>query len=120
MNIKFAQEFGVDLGTIKIPLSFYMRPKSEAGTLVELAEQIKLILNAPTGMTLRQLKLSRKGQEVLTDFMTMHFKHGKNHCASDYHEVLESIVTKKDIGFGKDWYAASCSTCCTNRCRVDE
>ncbi|MCB4764463.1 MAG: glutamate--tRNA ligase [Sulfurovum sp.] len=102
--IGLLKEFGVDLeGNENVSIILHAT-KERSKTLVELAEQIKLILNAPTGYDSKAVKKAFKEgtKEILTDFMTMLQTWQKPLCLpSDYHEVLESIVTKKDIGFGK-------------------
>jgi glutamyl-tRNA synthetase len=78
--------------------------KERGKTLVELAEQIRLILNAPTEYDPKAVKKAFKGdaKEVLTDFIAMLQTWEKPlHLPSDYHAVLEAIVAEKEIGFGK-------------------
>ncbi|MCB4763480.1 MAG: glutamate--tRNA ligase [Sulfurovum sp.] len=102
--IGLLKEFGVDLEDNKNASIILHATKERSKTLVELAEQIKLILNAPTGYDSKAVKKAFKEgtKEILTDFMTMLQTWQKPlYLPSDYHEVLESIVTKKDIGFGK-------------------
>ncbi|MCB4761684.1 MAG: glutamate--tRNA ligase, partial [Sulfurovum sp.] len=102
--IGLLKEFGVDLEGNENASIILHATKERSKTLVELAEQIKLILNAPTGYDSKAVKKAFKEgtKEILTDFMTMLQTWQKPLCLpSDYHEVLESIVTKKDIGFGK-------------------
>jgi glutamyl-tRNA synthetase len=78
--------------------------KERGKTLVELAEQINLILNAPTEYDPKAVKKAFKGdaKAILTDFIAMLQTWPKPlHLPSDYHEVLEKIVEEKEIGFGK-------------------
>jgi glutamyl-tRNA synthetase len=106
-NEKLAQmlkEFGVDIAEHD-KLEILLDATKERGkTLVELAEQIKLILNAPTAYDPKAVKKAFKGdaKEILTDFIAMLQTWEKPlHLPSDYHEVLEAIVAEKEIGFGK-------------------
>ncbi|RUM73185.1 MAG: glutamate--tRNA ligase [Sulfurovum sp.] len=106
-NEKLAQmlkEFGVDIAEHD-KLEILLDATKERGkTLVELAEQIKLILNAPTVYDPKAVKKAFKGdaKEILTDFIAMLQTWEKPlHLPSDYHEVLEAIVAEKEIGFGK-------------------
>lgn len=78
--------------------------KERGKTLVELAEQIKLILHRPAVYDAKAAKKAFKGEakEVLSDFAEMLQNWEKAlHLPCDYHEVLEKIVETKEIGFGK-------------------
>lgn len=78
--------------------------KERGKTLVELAEQIKLILHAPEKYDTKAAKKAFKGEakEILSDFSEMLQNWEKTlHLPCDYHEVLETIVETKEIGFGK-------------------
>ncbi len=98
------KDFGVDIADHD-KLEILLDATKERGkTLVELAEQIKLIVNAPTSYDLKAVKkaFKRDAKEILTDFIAMLQTWEKPlHLPSDYHEVLETIVAEKEIGFGK-------------------
>ncbi|MCF6206017.1 MAG: glutamate--tRNA ligase [Sulfurovum sp.] len=98
------KEFGVDIADHD-KLEILLDATKERGkTLVELAEQIKLIVNAPAAYDPKAVKKAFKGdaKEILTDFIAMLQTWEKPlHLPSDYHEVLEAIVAEKEIGFGK-------------------
>jgi len=106
-NAKLAQllkEFGVDIAEHDKLEMLLDATKERGKTLVELAEQINLILNAPTEYDAKAVKKAFKGnaKEILTDFIAMLQTWEKPlHLPSDYHEVLEAIVAEKEIGFGK-------------------
>jgi len=106
-NAKLAEllkEFGVDIADHDKLEMLLDATKERGKTLVELAEQIKLILNAPTEYDPKAAKKAFKGnaKEILTDFIAMLQTWEKPlHLPSDYHEVLEAIVAEKEIGFGK-------------------
>jgi len=106
-NAKLAEllkEFGVDIAEHDKLEMLLDATKERGKTLVELAEQIKLILNAPTEYDPKAVKKAFKGnaKEILTDFIAMLQTWEKPlHLPSDYHEVLEAIVAEKEIGFGK-------------------
>ena len=78
--------------------------KERGKTLVELAEQIKLILTIPSEYDAKSSKKAFKGdaKQILTDFITM-LKEWDTplHLPSDYHAVMEKLVADKEIGFGK-------------------
>jgi len=106
-NAKLAEllkEFGVDIADHDKLEMLLDATKERGKTLVELAEQINLILNAPTEYDPKAVKKAFKGdaKEILTDFIAMLQTWEKPlHLPSDYHEVLEAIVAEKEIGFGK-------------------
>ncbi|MFT7824212.1 MAG: glutamate--tRNA ligase [Sulfurimonas sp.] len=78
--------------------------KERGKTLVELAEQIKLILHRPEAYDAKAAKKAFKGEakEILAAFAEMLQNWEKTlHLPCDYHEVLEKIVETREIGFGK-------------------
>ena len=98
------KDFGVDIAEHDKLEMLLDATKERGKTLVELAEQIKLILNAPTEYDPKAAKKAFKGnaKEILTDFIAMLQTWEKPlHLPSDYHAVLEAIVAEKEIGFGK-------------------
>ena len=106
-NVKLAEllkDFGVDV-VEHDKLEMLLDATKERGkTLVELAEQIRLILHMPTEYDPKAVKKAFKGEakEILTDFIAMLQTWEKPlHLPADYHAVLEKIVEEKGIGFGK-------------------
>jgi glutamyl-tRNA synthetase len=98
------KDFGVDIAEHDKLEMLLDATKERGKTLVELAEQIKLILNAPAEYHPKAAKKAFKGnaKEILTDFIAMLQTWEKPlHLPSDYHAVLEAIVAEKEIGFGK-------------------
>ncbi|BAF71068.1 glutamate--tRNA ligase [Sulfurovum sp. NBC37-1] len=98
------KEFGVDISEHDKLEMLLDATKERGKTLVELAEQIKLILTAPTDYDEKAVKKAFKGEakEILTDFIAMLQTWEKPlHLPVDYHEVMEKIVAEKEIGFGK-------------------
>ena len=98
------KDFGVEVeGHDK--LEILLDATRERGkTLVELAEQIKLILNPPAEYNPKNAKKAFKGEasDILQSFATMLQEwDGELHLPSDYHAVLEKLVESKEIGFGK-------------------
>jgi len=98
------KEFGVDIaGHDKLEM-LLDATKERGKTLVELAQQINLILNAPEAYDEKAVKKAFKGEAkaILTDFIAMLQTWEKPlHLPSDYHEVMEKLVSDKAIGFGK-------------------
>jgi len=106
-NAKLAvllKDFGVDIAEHD-KLELLLDATKERGkTLVELAKQINLILTPPQEYDAKASKKAFKGEakEILQEFAVMLQEWDKPlHLPSDYHEVLEAIVEKKEIGFGK-------------------
>jgi len=78
--------------------------KERGKTLSEVADQIKLILNAPETYDPKAAKKAFRGEAggILAAFVEMLQNWEKElHIPSDYHEVLEKFVETKAIGFGK-------------------
>jgi glutamyl-tRNA synthetase len=76
--------------------------KERGKTLLELAEQINLILNAPTEYNEKNAKKAFKGDaaEILAEFSEL-LKVANASTSEAYHAVIEKIVSEKEIGFGK-------------------
>ena len=101
---EFLKEFGVDIREHDKLEMLLDATKERGKTLVELAEQINLILAAPTEYDEKAVKKAFKGEakEILTDFIAMLQTWEKPlHLPVDYHAVMERFVTDKEIGFGK-------------------
>ncbi|MDM5272395.1 glutamate--tRNA ligase [Sulfurovum sp. zt1-1] len=96
--------FGVDIREHDKNELLLDATKERGKTLVELAEQIKLILHRPEAYDEKAVKKAFKGdaKEILAEFAEMLQSWEKAlHLPCDYHEVLEKIVETKEIGFGK-------------------
>ncbi|HIQ26940.1 MAG TPA: glutamate--tRNA ligase [Sulfurovum sp.] len=100
--IGLLKDFGVDLeGTEKA--SMLLNATKERGkTLVELAEQIKLITTAPIEYDPKSAKKAFKGEakEILSSFADM-LALAQPTTKEAFHSVMEKIVEEKEIGFGK-------------------
>jgi glutamyl-tRNA synthetase len=101
---KLLKDYGVDIESHD-KLELILNATKERGkTLVELANQINLILNAPTEYNPKNAKKAFKGKakEILSDFATTLKEWDKPLTSpKEYHEVIEHIVKTKEIGFGK-------------------
>ncbi|MEA3491059.1 MAG: glutamate--tRNA ligase [Campylobacterota bacterium] len=78
--------------------------KERGKTLVELADQIKLIINTPEAYDAKAAKKAFKGEadEILKSFATaLEEFEGELHLPVDYHTLLERFVESREIGFGK-------------------
>ena len=77
--------------------------KERAKTLAELATMAKEILEAPNEYDTKAVKKAFKGdaKEILEDFKTTLQTKEDLHLPVDYHDVMEEIVKKREIGFGK-------------------
>ena len=100
--IGLLKDFDVDLeGNDKV--SMILNATKERGkTLVELAEQIKLILEAPQSYDEKSAKKAFKGEakEILSSFADM-LALAQPTTKEAFHSVMEKIVAEKEIGFGK-------------------
>ena len=94
--------FGVDIRSHDKRDLILNATKERGKTLVELAEQVNLILNAPTEYNAKNFKKAFKEDttEILELFMTL-LKEVDLNEVSDYHKVIERVVEQKEIGFGK-------------------
>ena len=100
--IGLLKDFGVDLeGNEKASL-ILNATKERGKTLVELAEQIKLILDAPTQYDEKSAKKAFKGEakSILNAFADM-LALTQPTTQEAFHSVMEKIVQEKEIGFGK-------------------
>ena len=95
-------EYGVDITNHEKKDLILSATKERGKTLVELAGQIELILNAPTEYNEKNAKKAFKGEakEILADFIVM-LKESGAETPAEYHAVIEKIVETKEIGFGK-------------------
>ncbi len=77
--------------------------KERAKTLAELATMAKEILEAPSEYDPKAVKKAFKGdaKEILEDFKTTLQTKENLHLPVDYHDVMEKVVKKREIGFGK-------------------
>jgi glutamyl-tRNA synthetase len=102
--IELLNDYGIDISSFANSNLLLNATKERAKTLVELAQQIELILNAPTEYNPKNAKKAFKGEakEILKEFATM-LKGWDTPLIepTDYHKVLEKIVETKEIGFGK-------------------
>ncbi len=95
-------DFGVDIRDSDKRDLILNATKERGKTLVELSEQINLILNAPTEYNSKNAKKAFKGDaiEILGEFLEM-LKESNASTKEEYHAVIEAIVAKREIGFGK-------------------
>ena len=77
--------------------------KERAKTLKELAALTKEILTTPTSYDEKAVKKAFKGNalEVLNAFGAKISAAQELHLPSDYHHLMEEVVTEMEIGFGK-------------------
>ena len=95
-------EFGVDIRENSKKDLILNATKERGKTLVELAEEINLILDAPIDYNAKNFKKAFKGEAltILNDFSEM-LKSAHASTKEEYHAVMEKIVAKREIGFGK-------------------
>ena len=95
-------DFGVDLRENDKASEILNATKERGKTLVELAEQISLIINAPTSYDEKASKKAFKGEakDILNTFADMLVLASPT-TKEAFHSVMEKIVAEKEIGFGK-------------------
>ena len=100
--IALLKEFGVDLEGNEKASIILAATKERGKTLVELAEQIKLLTAAPQSYDEKSAKKAFKGdaKEILSTFADM-LALTQPTTKEAYHAVMEKIVQEKEIGFGK-------------------
>jgi glutamyl-tRNA synthetase len=100
--IELLKDFGVDLSGNPKASAILSATKERGKTLVELADQIRLITDAPTAYDDKAVKKAFKGdaKEVLADFITM-LQEANPTTQEAYHDVMQALVAKREIGFGK-------------------
>jgi len=100
--IELLKDFGVDLEGNDKSAMLLNATKERGKTLVELAEQIKLIITAPESYDEKSAKKAFKGEakEILSSFADM-LALAQPATKEAFHSVMEKIVEEKEIGFGK-------------------
>ena len=100
--IALLKDFGIDLEGNEKASEILAVTKERGKTLVELAEQIKLLTIAPTEYDAKSAKKAFKGEakEILSTFADM-LALAQPTTKEAYHAVMEKIVEEKEIGFGK-------------------
>ena len=100
--IELLQDFSIDLTNNPKASAILTATKERGKTLVELADQIRLITEAPTEYDEKASKKAFKGEaaEILTDFAAM-LREANPQTQEEYHDVMQAIVAKREIGFGK-------------------
>jgi len=96
--------YGVDIGGHDRVELLLDATKERGKTLVELAGQIELILQAPQAYDAKASKKAFKGtaDTILQNFSnTLNAWSAQLHLPVDHHAVLEQFVADQEIGFGK-------------------
>ncbi|HGZ70723.1 MAG TPA: glutamate--tRNA ligase [Nitratifractor sp.] len=101
--IELLHDFGVDLRENPKAGLILDATKERAKTLVELAAEIKKIVETPEEYDAKGLKKAFKGEalNIIKEFVSALKSAPSLESASDYHKVMEEFVTSKEIGFGK-------------------
>ena len=100
--IELLKEFDVDLSNNAKASEILAATKERGKTLVDLAEQIGLLVNAPTAYDEKSAKKAFKGEakEILSAFAAM-LQEDKPSTKETFHAAMEKIASQKEIGFGK-------------------
>jgi len=107
------KDYGVDITTHAKRDLLLDATKERGKTMVELANQVNLILNAPTEYHAKNVKKAFKGEakEILADFSQL-LKSSEESLKTpaDYHAVMEKIVSRERDRLWQDWYASACKS----------
>jgi glutamyl-tRNA synthetase len=100
--IALLKDFGVDLSDHPKASALLTATKERAKTLVELADQIRLITDAPAAYDDKAVKKAFKGdaKDILREFAeTITAK--RPQTQEEFHALMEELVARRAIGFGK-------------------
>ncbi|TQV64049.1 MAG: glutamate--tRNA ligase [Sulfurovum sp.] len=100
--IELLKDFEIDLSADEKSSDILKATKERAKTLIELASQINLILQAPTSYNQKVIKKAFGGEakEILSRFnVTLQAQKPEN--IEQFHELLQDFVAQNNIGFGK-------------------
>jgi len=100
--IELLKEFGVDLSGHPKASAILAATKERGKTLVELADQIRLITEPPAAYDEKAVKKAFKGDavEILRDFAAM-LREADPQTQEAFHDLMRQLVAKREIGFGK-------------------
>ncbi|ADV47230.1 glutamate--tRNA ligase [Nitratifractor salsuginis] len=100
---KLLEDFGVSIGDHDRMEFLLDATKERSKTLVELAQNIQMILEAPAEYDPKAVKKAFKGEafEILRAFAAKLREAEGLHLPSDYHRLMEEFVKEREIGFGK-------------------
>ena len=98
-----AEDFGLVLASQDKKEILLDALKERAKTLAELAKMAREILEAPSEYDEKAVKKAFKGdaKEILEDFKSTLEAKEEPHLPVEYHDVMEEVVKKREIGFGK-------------------
>ena len=99
---KLLEDFGVFLANHDKKEILLDALKERAKTIAEMAQMAKEILERPESYDEKGVKKALKGEwrEILRDFL-QRLQKNDPHLPSDYHDIIEAVVTERGIGFGK-------------------
>jgi len=100
--IELLRDFGVDLSDHPRASAILAATKERGKTLAELADQIRLITEAPTAYDEKAVKKAFKGEagEILAAFIAK-LAALKPDTKEAFHDAMQQIVEEREIGFGK-------------------
>ncbi len=100
--VTLLKDFGVDLSDHPKASVLLAATKERAKTLVELAEQIRLIIDAPTAYDAKATQKAFKGDAIaiLRDFAAR-IETARPQTQEAYHTIMQELVAEREIGFGK-------------------
>jgi glutamyl-tRNA synthetase len=76
--------------------------KERSKTVKDLAQNVRMIVVDPSDFDPKAVKKASKNYDILIEFQNYLKNHDRPlHLPSDYHQVIESFLDKKQLGFGK-------------------
>jgi len=100
--VELLKDFELDLSSFDKISQLFDAIKHKAKTLIDLANEAKKVINAPTEYDSKALKKAIKGdaREILQAFLE-EIKTIKPTSKEEFHKAMQSVVEAKEIGFGK-------------------
>ena len=101
--IELLKDYGLDISTHSKKDNIIDATIERAKTLVELVSQINLILDTPQEYDAKSSKKAFKGEasKILKEFIEDLKAKDILDTPKDYHDVMDSYLSKNELGFGK-------------------
>jgi glutamyl-tRNA synthetase len=100
--VELLKDFELDLSSFDKIDELLLATKHKAKTLLDLAQEIKKVIETPKEYDNKAIKKAIKGEakEILEAFVEL-LKNSSPGTKEEYHQLIQDIVESKGIGFGK-------------------
>jgi glutamyl-tRNA synthetase len=100
--VELLKDFELDLSSFDKIDELLLATKHKAKTLLDLAQEIKKVIETPKEYDNKAIKKAIKGEakEILEAFVEL-LKNSSPSTKEEYHQLIQDIVESKGIGFGK-------------------